>query len=233
VRFWLVVPAAGIGSRMASTVPKQYLQVAGKTILEYSMQPFLQHAGLRKAVVAISRDDGYWPHLPLATDERVVQVAGGRERADSVLSALLALPGLGAVADDWVLVHDAARPWLQETDLQRLLTTLEHDAVGGLLACPVRDTLKQADQQQRCQATVPRNLIWHALTPQMFRVGHLSTALLQALQAGAVITDESSAMEWAGLAPRLVTGRSDNFKVTYPEDLQLLAALLAAAGNAN
>lgn len=224
MKFWLVIPAAGIGSRMASDKPKQYLQVAGKTILEHSLDVFLQHPRLSSAVVAVAEHDQYWSQLPVAKHPLIHQVAGGQERADSVLNALRALPSLGAQPQDWVLVHDAARPLLRLADLDKLLSTLEHDAVGGLLAYPARDTLKLADADERSQQTLERAQIWHALTPQMFPLQLLINALEQALAAGIAITDEASAVEWAGFNPKLVVGRSDNLKITYPEDLQLLAA---------
>lgn len=230
MKFWLVIPAAGIGSRMASDRPKQYLQVAGKTILEHTLDIFLLHPQLQGAAVAVAEHDSYWPDLPLVQHPLVRQVVGGQERADSVLNALRVLPNLGAQPCDWVLVHDAARPLLQRTDLDRLLSTLKHDAVGGLLAYPARDTLKLADAQQRSQQTLQREHIWHALTPQMFPLQLLSDALEQALAAGVAITDEASAVEWAGFKPRLVVGRSDNLKITYPEDLQLLAAVHEPTG---
>ncbi|MBS7326503.1 MAG: 2-C-methyl-D-erythritol 4-phosphate cytidylyltransferase [Thiopseudomonas sp.] len=228
MKFWLIVPAAGIGARMQATRPKQYLQVAGKSILEHTLAVFLDHPQLQRIVLPLAADDNGWPQTALAQDARILPVAGGAERADSVLAGLRALPSLGAAADDWVLVHDAARPLLRQDDLQLLLDSLQDDPVGGLLACPARDTLKLADGQGRSQSTLPREQIWHALTPQMFRLHALQTALQAALQQGVAVTDEASAMEWAGHAPRLIEGRSDNIKVTRPEDLPLLDALHSA-----
>lgn len=225
MKFWLIVPAAGIGARMQAGRPKQYLQVAGKSILEHTLAVFLNHPQLQRIVLPLSADDDGWPQTALAQDARILPVIGGAERADSVLAGLRALPALGAAADDWVLVHDAARPLLQADDLQLLLDSLQDDPVGGLLACQARDTLKLADSQGRSQRTLPREQIWHALTPQMFRLQPLQAALSAALAQGIAITDEASAMEWAGHAPRLVAGRSDNIKVTRPEDLALLDAL--------
>lgn len=224
-RFWLVIPAAGIGARMAADRPKQYLQVAGRSILEHTLQPFLDHPALRGVVVSLAADDPYWPVLAVASDPRIRRAAGGRERADSVLAGLETLKNEGAADDDWVLVHDAARPNLALEDLQRLLDSLADDPVGGLLAVPARDTLKRAGADGRVQETVDRSVIWQAYTPQMFRLGALRQALAQALRAQVAITDEASAMEWAGLAPRLVEGRADNLKVTRPEDLQYLQVL--------
>lgn len=225
MKFWLIVPAAGIGSRMQADRPKQYLQVAGKSILEHTLEVFVGHPQLQRIVLPLAGHDRWWPDLPLAAHPQIVTVEGGRERADSVLAGLRALPTLGAAASDWVLVHDAARPLLHAEDLQCLLDTVQDDPVGGLLACQARDTLKLADADGRSQCTLPREQIWHALTPQMFRLQSLTEALAAALEAGVAITDEASAMEWQDYAPRLVPGRSDNIKVTRPEDMQLLAAL--------
>ncbi|CAE6941544.1 2-C-methyl-D-erythritol 4-phosphate cytidylyltransferase [Ectopseudomonas khazarica] len=224
-RFWLVIPAAGIGARMAADRPKQYLQVAGRSILEHTLQRFLDHPALRGVVVSLAADDPYWPVLAVASDPRIRRAAGGCERADSVLAGLETLKNEGAADDDWVLVHDAARPNLALEDLQRLLDSLADDPVGGLLAVPARDTLKRAGADGRVQETVDRSVIWQAYTPQMFRLGALRQALAQALRAQVAITDEASAMEWVGLAPRLVEGRADNLKVTRPEDLQYLQVL--------
>lgn len=228
VPFWLVIPAAGVGARMAADRPKQYLEVAGRCILEHTLDCFLDHPGLLGVMVCLAVDDPYWPNLALACDPRIRRADGGRERADSVLAGLRALQLAGAAEDDWVLVHDAARPNLARSDLDRLLDTLATDPVGGLLAVPARDTLKRADAAGRVAQTVDRAVIWQAYTPQMFRLGDLRQALDAALAAGVPITDEASALEWVGKAPRLVEGRADNLKVTRPEDLQWLR--LAWAG---
>ncbi|MGY2289017.1 2-C-methyl-D-erythritol 4-phosphate cytidylyltransferase [Pseudomonas sp. SDO528_S397] len=220
--FWAVIPAAGVGARMAADRPKQYLQLGGRTILEHSLGCFLDHPDLKGLVVCLAADDPYWPTLACANDPRIQRADGGSERSGSVLNALLHLHALGASDDDWVLVHDAARPNLSRDDLDTLLAELAHDPVGGLLAVPARDTLKRIDKQGRVVETVDRSLIWQAYTPQMFRLGALHRALADSLVADVVITDEASAMEWAGQAPRLIEGRSDNIKVTRPEDLEWL-----------
>ena len=220
--FWVVIPAAGIGSRMRADRPKQYLQLTGRTILEHTLDCFLDHPRLRGLVLSLAADDPWWPALPCASDLRIQRAEGGAERADSVLSGLLRLLELGAQADDWVLVHDAARPNLARSDLDRLLAELADDPVGGLLAVPARDTLKRAGADGRVVETVDRSLIWQAYTPQMFRFAALHRALADALVAGVTITDEASALEWAGQAPRLVEGRADNLKITRPEDLEWL-----------
>ncbi|XQE66138.1 2-C-methyl-D-erythritol 4-phosphate cytidylyltransferase [Pseudomonas sp. P3C3] len=220
--FWVVIPAAGIGSRMRADRPKQYLQLAGRTILEHTLDCFLDHPRLKGLVLSLAADDPYWPALPCATDPRIQRVEGGAERADSVLAGLLCLVELGAQAGDWVLVHDAARPNLARSDLDRLLAELADDPVGGLLAVPARDTLKRIGADGRVAETVDRSLIWQAYTPQMFRFAALHRALADALVAGVAVTDEASALEWAGQAPKMVEGRADNLKITRPEDLEWL-----------
>ena len=226
--FWLVIPAAGVGARMQADRPKQYLTVQGKTLLELTLAVFLGHPALQGIVVCIGADDPYWPTLPCAQHPKITAVNGGAERADSVLAGLRYLQQQGIAAEHWVLVHDAARPNLQQDDLNHLLTQLADDAVGGLLALPARDTLKQVGADGRVQCTLDRSRVWQALTPQMFRLAPLSAALQVGLQRGDSITDEASAMEHAGLSPRLVAGRGDNIKVTQPEDLQWFSERCAA-----
>ena len=223
VPFWVVIPAAGIGQRMQADRPKQYLPLKGKALIEHTLACFLDHPDLRGLMVCLADNDGYWSQLPCAADPRIQRCRGGQERADSVLNGLLALQQLGAQPEDWVLVHDAARPNLARTDLDKLLDQLATDPVGGLLAVPVRDTLKQADAGGRVRHTPDRSQFWQAYTPQMFRLGALQQALSDALAAGTTITDEASAMEWSGHAPRLIEGRADNIKVTRPEDLAWLS----------
>ncbi|MEZ8647389.1 2-C-methyl-D-erythritol 4-phosphate cytidylyltransferase [Vibrio splendidus] len=213
-----VVPAAGVGSRMKADRPKQYLQIHGKTILEHTVEKLLSHPQVSKIVVAVSDDDPYYPELPLNLNLQVIRVSGGTERADSVLSALdyIAQQQLS----DWVMVHDAARPCIQLSDIDKLISgAMTHD-VGAILAAPVRDTMKRGAQGQ-IEHTVDRVDLWHALTPQMFRSKPLRKVLSEALQQGVSITDEASAFEWKGLSPALIAGRSDNFKITQPEDLAL------------
>ncbi|ROL74689.1 2-C-methyl-D-erythritol 4-phosphate cytidylyltransferase [Pseudomonas vranovensis] len=228
--FWAVIPAAGVGARMAADRPKQYLQLGGQTILEHSLDCFLDHPCVKGVVVSVAADDPYWPGLRCASDPRIQRAEGGQERADSVLNALLLLHAQGAADSDWVLVHDAARPNLARSDLDRLLAELADDPVGGLLAVPARDTLKRADANGRVSSTIDRSTVWQAYTPQMFRLGTLHRALADSLVADVAITDESSAIEWAGQAPRLIEGRSDNIKVTRPEDLEWLRQRWAKRG---
>ncbi|HXG28190.1 MAG TPA: 2-C-methyl-D-erythritol 4-phosphate cytidylyltransferase [Nevskiales bacterium] len=224
LRFWALIPAAGRGARMGLERPKQYLTLGGKTMLEHSLGLFLDHARIAGVVVALAPQDPYWPQLKIAHTPRVHAVTGGDERAQSVLAGLRRL-GEMAGQEDWVLVHDAARPCLDRGMIDRLMAELEQDPVGGLLALPARDTIKQA-QEGRVAATLDRRQLWHAQTPQMFRLGALHAALTGAIAAGRAVTDESMAMELAGHAPRLVEGSADNLKITRREDLGLAEFIL-------
>jgi 2-C-methyl-D-erythritol 4-phosphate cytidylyltransferase len=213
-----VVPAAGVGSRMKADRPKQYLTINATTILEHTVNKLLAHPQVSKVVIAVSEGDPYFPELSLSQHPDVVRVKGGSERADSVLSALnyIQESHLG----EWVMVHDAARPCIQQDDIDKLIEAALSHPVGGILAAPVRDTMKRGVDGQ-IDHTVERANLWHALTPQMFRTLPLQQALTEALEQGVSITDEASAFEWKGASPALVAGRSDNFKVTQPEDLAL------------
>ncbi|MFO7603374.1 MAG: 2-C-methyl-D-erythritol 4-phosphate cytidylyltransferase [Gammaproteobacteria bacterium] len=218
--YWAVIPAAGIGKRMGSEIPKQYLELNGRAIILHTLDRLLAHPLVNGAVVALSRHDGWWEHLATHYDKPVTRVEGGVERCHSVLNALYELSNQ-AQDGDWVLVHDAARPCLSHSDLDNLTQTLADDEVGGLLGVPVRDTMKRAEANGRVVNTVERENLWHALTPQMFRLGTLRHALEQAIEAEQLVTDEASAMEHAGYQPRLVEGSAANIKITRAEDLAL------------
>ncbi len=218
-QIWAVVPAAGIGARMQADRPKQYLHLLGKSVIEHALSRFLNHQIINGVVVAIADNDDYWSGLDLLSS-RLFVAPGGSERCHSVLSALQLLSTM-AQDDDWVLVHDAARPCLRSEDIDHLINTLCDDSVGGLLALPVRDTMKRADDQSRVVETVERDGLWHALTPQMFRLGLLRKAMEQTLANGEMVTDEAMAIEMLNLKPRLVEGHADNIKITHPQDLAL------------
>lgn len=222
-----VLPAAGIGSRMQADCPKQYLTIGDQTILEHAIHALLRHPCITRVIVAIGPEDHQFHTLPIAQDPRVVTTVGGQQRADSVMA------GLQLAGDaDWVLVHDAARPCLHADDLERLLAITAHSRVGGILAAPVRDTMKRAQTGQNVIAhTVERQDLWHALTPQLFPLELLKLCLRRALDEGATVTDEASALEHCGYHPLLVAGRSDNIKVTRPEDLALAAFYLTQLNN--
>lgn len=225
--YWLVVPAAGVGSRMGGTTPKQYLELAGRKLIEHVLERVAAHPLLSGTVVSIAPADPWWRDIDLGRWPSLTTAAGGAERCHSVSNALAELSGR-AGEEDWVLVHDAARPCVRRADIDRLVRTLDTDPVGGLLGMPVADTLKLADHEGRVRRTVDRNGLWRALTPQMFRLGLLRDALAEAIGAGSLVTDEAQAMELAGHRPRVVEGHGDNIKVTRPEDLALAELYLRA-----
>lgn len=224
---WAVVPAAGIGSRMRSEVPKQYLSIAGETVLARTISRLLALDELSTVVVALSASDRWWSELSVSCDSRVETVVGGAERADSVLAGLKALAGRAA-PDDWVMVHDAARPCVLPDHIESMRQSLADHSVGGLMAIPVADTLKRGDASQAVVATVDRSGLWAAQTPQLFRYQVLHDSLERALREGVVVTDEASAVEWAGFQPKLFPGSNRNLKITMPEDVELAAMILAA-----
>jgi 2-C-methyl-D-erythritol 4-phosphate cytidylyltransferase len=223
---WLVVPAAGQGRRMGGERPKQYLSLGGRPLLAQTLLRL--HGALPEArlCLCLAPDDRHFDSawVPFADWRRV---DGGAERVDSVRHALAAIAG-EARDDDLVLVHDMARPCVTVEDLQRLLAALVDAPAGGLLAAPVADTMKRDDGAGRVGATQSRRGLWHALTPQGFPYGLLRRALDEARQGGVEVTDEASAVEALGMAPRLVRGRRDNLKITHPEDLALAEQILAA-----
>ncbi|HJO36795.1 MAG: 2-C-methyl-D-erythritol 4-phosphate cytidylyltransferase [Pseudomonadota bacterium] len=231
---WAIVPAAGCGRRVGGTVPKQYLPLAGASVIEHALASVLAAPGLDGVMVALATGDDRFARLPLAGDPRVHRVIGGAERAHSVLAAADALAARLPAADRaWVLVHDAARPCLHPDDLARLLAC-RGATPGALLACPLADTLKQAAASEAerpvVARTLPREGLWRAMTPQLFPLALLREALRAGLNAGAMPTDEADALERLGHAPVLVPGRADNLKITRPEDLALAGAVLAARG---
>lgn len=223
-QLWALVPAAGKGLRFGAGHPKQYLPLAGRRVIEHSLSLFCGHAAISGTIVVIARGDPFWPEIDPSCRAGVQTVTGGEERMDSVLAGLQHL-ARQARQDDWVLVHDAARPCLSRALLDRLINTLKTHPIGGLLAIPVRDTLKRAEGTQ-VKGTVDRHDLWQAQTPQMFRLGPLQAALKAALGAGQVVTDEASAMELAGYAPELVQGSADNLKITQASDLGLADCIL-------
>ena len=223
-RAWAVVPAAGAGRRMGAGVAKQYLPLLGRPLLAHAIEPLLAAPRIEAVVLVVAADDTRWPDA-VPEDSRLLSATGGAERCHSVLSGLARLADRAA-PHDWVLVHDAARPCLSHAELEALFAALEGDPVGGLLAVPVADTLKVADEGGRVLRTLPREALWRALTPQMFRYGLLRAALAAAIEAGVLVTDEAAAMERAGHQPALVAGRAANLKVTSPEDLALAEAVL-------
>lgn len=227
-RYWAVIPAAGKGARMGAEVPKQYLRLGGRMIIEHTLGRFAAHPRIAGVVVAVAADDEIWPSLVPRLPPLTV-ATGGRERCHSVLNALHALGGVAAPTD-WVLVHDAARPCIHHADITRLVEQATNAGTGSgcILGMAVRDTLKRCDARGVVEGTVDRTRLWHALTPQMFRVADLRAALEAALARGILVTDEAQAIELAGGTIRMVEGRGDNLKVTRPDDLVIAELFLQA-----
>ncbi|WP_039913385.1 2-C-methyl-D-erythritol 4-phosphate cytidylyltransferase [Cellvibrio mixtus] len=227
--YWVVVPAAGIGSRMGAACPKQYLPLLEKTVLEHTLERLLALPVIKRIHVVLAEDDEFWPQLALAHNDNIIRVAGGKERADSVLSGLHALSAQ-AKDDDWVLVHDAARPCIRVQEIMMLIDVVGDHPVGGILGVPVSDTLKQVSSAV-IDKTIDRSVLWQAQTPQLFRIGLLRNCLQQALAEGKIITDEASALEAYDYRPLMVQGRSDNIKITRQEDLAIAAMLMQQQNN--
>jgi 2-C-methyl-D-erythritol 4-phosphate cytidylyltransferase len=281
MRYWLVMPAAGVGRRFGEQIPKQYADLHGRTVMEWSLAPFLYDSRCLGVVVVLGSDDPHWrtiasrlpdvtgatratdasvaaalvdatrlaeraaekgsaadpeglsdPGLSLPTPTavtlpKVTTAIGGRERSHSVRNGLAALAGRAA-ADDWVLVHDAARPCVSRQDVDRLLDRVQSHAVGGLLAAPAADTLKRAGENKEVIQTIDRASLWRALTPQMFRYGRLCEALDRAHGDGRAPTDEAQSLEWMGERPLVVEGSTTNIKITSADDLVIAIALMGA-----
>ncbi|MCW8832961.1 MAG: 2-C-methyl-D-erythritol 4-phosphate cytidylyltransferase [Colwellia sp.] len=230
-QFTVIVPAAGVGKRMLASCPKQYLQINNETILAHTVNRLLSHKSIAKVILALGDNDEYFAHTSLAQHPDIIRVSGGVERVDSVLN------GLYAVDDKkcpWVLVHDAARPCVTHKDIDQLIKQCLAQNTGGLLAAPVVDTMKQCESTSsvpKVSSTVDRTQLWHALTPQMYKTVELRQAIEQAQRKGITITDESSAIELAGLESLLVSASRENIKITRPEDLALAAFYLEQQKN--
>lgn len=226
-RHWAVIPAAGSGMRMGSSIPKQYLSLGGRTVIERVVDILVADPAIAGITVAVAADDPYWKrYLPGSWQKPVRVASGGETRAHSVLNALLTLRE--ELQDhDWVLVHDAARPCLHPRDLELLMREVAEDEVGGILATPVADTLKRVDEERRVESTTVRERLWRAFTPQMFRYRLLMDALQAALAEGEAPGDEAAAVERQRHSVKVVEGRSDNIKITRPDDIALAEAILA------
>ena len=222
-RHYAIVPAAGSGSRFGAEKPKQYLDLLGRPLIFHTLAALTAHPAIERVWVVLAPDDPWWPRYDWSELGPKLETVrcGGATRAESVGNGLQAA-AMAAADDDWILVHDAARPCLSRQMLDALCDELADDPVGGILAVPVADTLKRADDQQRVAATEPRDGLWQAQTPQMFRYGRL----VEALANHNAVTDEAGAIEALGLKPKLVRGDSTNLKVTFPADLALAAMIL-------
>ncbi|MFC3115215.1 2-C-methyl-D-erythritol 4-phosphate cytidylyltransferase [Cellvibrio fontiphilus] len=222
--YWVVVPAAGVGARMGAKLPKQYLTLLNKTVIEHTLTQLLSVPSIAGIYVAIGAEDDCWCQLPIASHAAIHRVDGAAERAGSVLNALVVLSEI-AKSDDWVLVHDAARPCIRRRDIEKLIQQVSDHSVGGILGVPVSDTLKNVNDDI-IVSTTDRRKLWHAQTPQLFRLALLRDCLQRALIEGKNITDEASALEVYGYQPLMVKGSSTNLKITYPEDLAIATFLL-------
>ena len=229
MRYYLVIPAAGSGRRFASAQPKQYAALGSSTVIEHALAVFEADADCAGIIVALAANDAAWPAIAGRRSRLIETAEGGEQRAHSVRNALRAL-ATRVRDDDWIMVHDAARPCFTAAELALLKRELAAHPVGGLLAIPLADTLKRAlepaSQVTHVDVTVDRDGLWRAATPQVFRFGVLLRALESALSSGRMPTDEAQAIEWSGQRPRLVAGRADNIKVTTAEDLVLAGAIL-------
>lgn len=222
-----VIPAAGVGKRMGASVPKQYLKLCGLCVLERTLKIFLSHPAIAHVVVALGEHDPFFDSLGVSRHPKIVRAVGGNERADSVLN------GLKLVTSPYVLVHDAARPLLSRRDLDALLQAGFEHPDGALLAQRMADTVKEQNAAGLVERTVPRKMLWRALTPQMFETELLRRVLGDALAAGKSVTDDASAVELAGGHPLLVEGLDPNFKLTEPSDFTLAEALLSHKENSS
>lgn len=221
-----IVPAAGVGRRFGGDIPKQYLPLLGRTVMEHSLELLLGIDAIERIVVAVHADDTRWQSLAIFGDARIETVIGGGERCHSVHNALLHVRSHYSDCE-WALVHDVARPCCPHGDIEKLLQQLADHPVGGLLATPCSDTLKRVDAMQQVQETVDRSQLWQAQTPQLFRASLLTDALEFCLGSGAIVTDEAQALEAMGLVPAVVEGSRGNIKITRPEDLALAEFFLS------
>lgn len=231
--YWVILPAAGIGARMQADAPKQYLTLDGQYLMDHTIGRLLSHENIKNIAVGLSVNDAYWLDSIWANDKRVHRYIGGQERSDTVLNGLSFIMEKHAVNDEFILVHDAARPLISISEIDALLAN--NNPVGALLAMPAKDTIKQSEQPSKYQthvkASLDRQFIWHAQTPQKFKADVLFNALIKAKKQNLMITDESSALELVGQFPDLVEGKASNFKVTLPIDLVMAQALLPILDN--
>ncbi|QCI25615.1 2-C-methyl-D-erythritol 4-phosphate cytidylyltransferase [Buchnera aphidicola (Sitobion avenae)] len=212
-----IVPAAGIGSRMQKDLPKQYIKIQHRTILEHTLTTLLLHPDIIRIIISLHEKDDYFHKLSISSNLRIISVTGGEKRINSVLSGLIV-----AKDADWVIVHDAVRPCLSYKDLDNLISVIKKNPVGAVLARPVSDTMKYSDlAQEKILYTVHRKNLWHALTPQLFQARLLEYCLKKIIKDKISITDEASALEYCGYNPLLVKGSCRNIKITWPEDLIL------------
>ena len=224
MRIWAVIPAAGVGKRYSSDIPKQYLPLSGTPVLLHSINKLVKLDEIEEILVALNPEDTFWKKLNFS-HPKVKAIHGGLQRCNSVNSALEELSGR-AKKGDWVLVHDAVRPCISDSDLKKITSIVNDEEVGGLLAFPILDTIKEVGENLEVQKTIPRENLWSAMTPQIFRYEVLKQALDAAIMAGESVTDEASAIEAIGLTPRIIQGEKTNIKITHPSDMVLADSII-------
>ena len=224
MRIWAVIPAAGVGKRYSSDIPKQYLPLSGIPVLLHSINKLVKLDEIEEILVVLNPEDTFWEKLNFS-HPKVKAIHGGLQRCNSVNSALEELSGK-AKKGDWVLVHDAVRPCISDSDLKKITSIVNDEEVGGLLAFPILDTIKEVGENLEVQKTIPRENLWSAMTPQIFRYEVLKQALDAAIMAGESVTDEASAIEAIGLTPRIIQGEKTNIKITHPSDMVLAESII-------
>ncbi len=224
MRIWAVIPAAGVGKRYSSDIPKQYLSLNGMPVLLHSINKFVKLDEIHEILVALNPDDEFWQKLNFS-HPKVKTINGGPERCNSVNSALEELSGR-AEDGDWILVHDAVRPCISDFDLNKIIEIVHDEDVGGLLACPILDTIKEVGDNLDVLKTIPREGLWSAMTPQIFRYELLKKALNAVSNSGRSVTDEAKAIELIGLTPKIIEGDKTNIKITHPSDMVLAESII-------
>lgn len=220
-KYFSIIPAAGLGERFSSDIPKQHLHINNIPILQHSIEPFLQSDHIEKVVVVLNQKDTTWETLSIANHPKITTTFGGKVRMESVLNGLSVLDNL-ATGIDWVIVHDGVRPFLNINDLHKLMKVVGDHPVGGIIGVSVQDTIKKVSPEGEVIETIDRTSLWHAHTPQMFRFALLKSALQSAIESDVLVTDESSAVERLGHRPLIVQGQNNNTKITFTEDLALV-----------
>ena len=224
-KYWLVIPAAGIGKRMESDIPKQYVSVHGKTVIEHTIDNFIGRKEIENICISISESDTHWSTLPISKNKKMITTIGGNQRYESVYNGLCALQDK-ANDDDWVIVHDAVRPCLKKSIIDRLITDISSHDVGGILALPCFETMKRVNNNQQVEETINREIIWRAQTPQIFKYKKLLLAIEKAINENILITDEAMAMELSNYKPIVIMGDEKNIKITHKDDLKHLELFL-------
>ena len=224
-KYWVIIPAAGTGQRMGGAIPKQYVSVCGKTVIEHTIDNFIDRKEIESICVSISKSDKYWSTLPISKNKKIITTVGGSERYQSVYNGLSAIKD-EADNDDWVLVHDAVRPCLTKSVIDRLITEISSDVVGGILALPCTETMKRINNSNEVEETINRQTAWRAQTPQMFKYKKLLLAIEKVIDENIFITDEAMAMEFSNYKPVVILGDENNIKITHKIDLKQLELFL-------